>query len=79
MIKVQKWGGSWCESCKTLSKILQEKDIEEVDVEENMDEARKLNIRHLPVTIFFKDGEAVERITGLFSAEKFDEIIEKYS
>ncbi len=59
--------------------MLQGKEYTEVDIEENMDECRELNIKQLPTVIFFKDGEAVERITGLFSAEKFDEIIEKYS
>lgn len=79
MIKVKKWSASWCKNCDTLDKMLAGKEYEKIDVEENMDDARKLNIRNLPCIIFYKDGEIVERITGLFSAEKFDEIIEKYS
>lgn len=78
MIIVKKFGADWCPSCKTLTKMLAEREYEEVDIEKDMDEARKLNIKQLPTTIFYKDEEIVERITGLFSAEKFDEIIEKW-
>lgn len=78
MIIVKKYEGSWCTHCKALDSNLKGRDYTSVDVEQNIEESARLNIRNLPTTIFFKDGEIVERITGLFSAEKFDEIIEKY-
>jgi len=78
MITVKKYGAVWCPNCKTLTKILGDKEFEEIDIEQNMEEARELNIKQLPTTIFYKGDEIVERITGLFSVEKFDEIVKKW-
>jgi thioredoxin 1 len=79
MIKAVKFSASWCNPCKTLTKVLEGKSYEEVDIEDNMEDARRLGIRNVPTLVFFKNDKEVERVSGVISAEKFDEIIEKYS
>jgi len=78
MITVKKYSASWCFPCKQLDKNLEGKKYEIVDVEDNIEESALFGIRNLPTVIFFKDGEIVERKVGIFSAQEFDEIIEKW-
>lgn len=68
---------SWCKACKTMSTIIKwlaifhEEKVKFIKV--NMDKSRRkfLNrfrpFRGLPVLIFFKNGEEVDRIIGLLS------------
>ena len=79
MIKVQQFSGSWCHPCKMLTKNLEGKEIEYIDVEDNIELSAKYGIKNLPTLMFFKDGELVEKSVGVITAEKFDEIINKHS
>ena len=62
---------TWCGPCKMLSPILeqvaQETDVEivKVDIDESMDLARKFGIMSVPTMILFKNGEEIDRATGL--------------
>ncbi len=62
---------TWCGPCKMLSPILeqvaQETDAEilKVDIDESMDLARKFGIMSVPTMILFKNGEEIDRATGL--------------
>jgi thioredoxin 1 len=78
MIKAKLFSAKWCSSCCILSKNLEGKDIEYVDVEDNIELSAKLGIRNLPTLIFYKDDLMVERKVGVISAKEFDEIIEKW-
>ena len=78
MIIVKKYSASWCDPCKQLDKILEGKEYETVDIEENIEEASLFRIRNVPTVIFFKDGEVVDRKVGLFTADEFDKIVEKW-
>ena len=55
-------GSKWCKSCELLSKILENfrnnglLKLEEVNIDENCNLARELNIYAVPALIFFKDG-----------------------
>jgi thioredoxin 1 len=65
----------WCGPCQTLlptiHKLAEElKDeviIKKVNVDEHQKLATKFGIRSIPTLIFFKDGEARDRHTGLIS------------
>ena len=65
----------WCGPCQTLlptiHKLAEElKDeviIKKVNVDEHQKLAAKFGIRSIPTLIFFKDGEARDRHTGLIS------------
>ena len=78
MITVKQFSSSWCSSCKILSKNLEGKDIEYVDIEDNIELSAKMGIRNLPTLAFYKDDLLLERKVGVISAKEFDEIIEKY-
>lgn len=69
MVKV---GGSWCQPCQHYNKILEtlgEKySIYHMDVDECPNWSTELNIRSIPISIFFKDGVEAKRVGGLQSA-----------
>lgn len=62
---------TWCGPCRMLSPILEQvasetdAEILKVDIDENMDLARKFGIMSVPTMILFKNGEEVNRMTGL--------------
>jgi thioredoxin 1 len=67
-MKVIKFSASWCQPCKSLSKML-EKDplgveVEEIDIDENSDMATQFKIRSVPTLVLMKDGVEVDRIMG---------------
>ena len=65
----------WCGPCQTLlptiHKLADElKDdviIKKVNVDEHQELATQFSIRNIPTLIFFKDGEPVDRHTGLIT------------
>ena len=75
-VVVLKVGAPWCGPCRTLESIISEIEAENIDsaefVEVNVDEADEefvdnLRVRNVPVLIFYKNGEAVDRTVGLLS------------
>jgi thioredoxin 1 len=76
-IKVYKLGADFCANCKTLTKVLEGKDYEEVDVTKEQEMACKYAVRNLPTTLFFKGDELMDRKVGLFTAQEFDETVDK--
>jgi thioredoxin 1 len=70
-MKLLKFYATWCAPCKGLSQVIETaKDkinipIEEIDVDQNMDMARKYNIRGVPVMIVTDDsGREIRRKVG---------------
>ena len=57
----------WCKSCNLLSKILQkfrdeaDFNLKEIDISENSELAREMNIFAVPALIFFKDGKLLDK------------------
>lgn len=84
-VKVMKFSAVWCGPCKAMKPIWDatvkenvNPDIEYVAIDIDDDETTtvKHNIRSVPTTIFFKDGQEVERVSGTIrdikgSAEKY--------
>jgi thioredoxin 1 len=68
----------WCAPCKAIAPavhaIAQEYDgklkVGELDVDANVDTTIQFQVMGIPTLILFKDGQAVERITGLVSKDK---------
>ncbi len=62
----------WCGPCKMIAPIVDEiadeydgkLRVAKVDADENQDILMSFGIMGIPTLILFKDGEAVERITG---------------
>ena len=77
-IEVLKFSASWCGPCRVLAQIL--KDVEgvtNVDIDNNMEQARKYNIRNVPTLVFLKDGVEVHRKSGIMSLSLFNEIMDE--
>lgn len=62
----------WCGPCKMIAPILEELAAEsagalrvaKVNIDENLETARRFEVMSIPTLILFKDGEAVHRIIG---------------
>jgi thioredoxin 1 len=68
----------WCAPCKMIAPIVEELADEydgtlkvgKVDADANMNTLQAFGIQGIPTLILFKDGEAVERITGFMPKER---------
>jgi thioredoxin 1 len=68
----------WCGPCKALApavhQVAQLYDgklkVGKLDVDANMNTTMQFQVMGIPTLILFKDGQAVERITGLVSKDK---------
>ena len=72
-MKLIEFFADWCGFCTRQEPILEELDkvwIGRVNTDENKEIARKYKINSLPSFILLKNGEEVDRFTGLHS--KFD-------
>ena len=73
----------WCSSCRMLSKVIEQAapaaSASAVIAKVNIDEERELAIRfqvsNLPRLILFKNGEAVQDLTGVQSRPKLVELL----
>ena len=76
---------SWCGPCKTLSPIIDELSgeydgvvtIGKLDADECRDIVTEIGIRNIPTVLFYKDGEIVDRFTGMKPKSQIVELIEK--
>lgn len=74
----------WCAPCQTLKPILNDlsADINDVDfctvdIDKNIDLAKKYGVYSVPTMIFFKNGENIRQISGLRSKSQLKDIIEQ--
>ena len=83
MIKLIKFGASYCAPCRTMMPILEELknkiEIEDIDVDE-VDPIVLTNykIRNIPVLVLLKDDKEVWRHVGSISKSDLEKEIEKY-
>lgn len=76
----------WCAPCKVMSGILddikeeisKDVDIFKVDVEEDIELAKELQIRSIPTILFYKNGKQLVRKNGILKLEELKEIIDTY-
>jgi thioredoxin 1 len=77
MVVVKKFGATWCGPCRALAPVLvQIKEsfssnsnvkFEEYDVDDFNEQVVTYGVTSVPTIIIEKDGEVVERFTGLSS------------
>ena len=76
----------WCGPCKVLSPIIEptKSDLGEgatvlkVNIDNNVDVARKYQIRSIPTLVLFKEGDVVWRQSGVPPKEMIVESVKKY-
>jgi len=77
-IEVLKFSATWCGPCRVLSNTL--KDVEgvtQVDIDKEMETARKYRIRSVPTLVFLKDDKEVHRQSGAISLDRYNQILDE--
>jgi len=77
-LEVLKFSASWCGPCRVLYNTL--KDVEgitQVDIDKDMETARKYGIRSVPTLVFLKDDKEVHRQSGAISLDKYNQILDE--
>lgn len=76
-----KFGAPWCGPCRMLAPIIESVsaegyDIFDVNIDESGDLANEYQIRSVPTSIVFENGEEVERVVGTMTAQKIKELLD---
>lgn len=74
---------TWCNPCKMLAPILDDisetlpttRKIVKIDIDENMESARKYGVMSIPTLIVFKDGEVDQRLVGVRPEDELRELL----
>lgn len=75
-VEVLKFSASWCGPCRVLAQTL--KDVEgitNIDIDKDMETARKYGIRSVPTMVFLKDGKEVHRQSGNMPLSMYENIL----
>ncbi|WP_283679432.1 thioredoxin [Lentilactobacillus sp. Marseille-Q4993] len=75
----------WCGPCKIMDPVLEE--LEEsygdqikfgkMNVDHNQDIAEEYKVMSIPSLVIFKNGEAKEKVTGIYPKEKLAKYLDK--
>ena len=76
----------WCMPCRMLEPTIEQLAAEyqgrlkvgRLDVDKNFNSAAGFSVTGIPTLIFFKDGEPVERLVGLQTADALKAVIDKH-
>ena len=75
----------WCGPCRMIGPVIDALSEEysnvtfgKLNTDENMEIPRRFGIMAIPTLLFFKNGELVERITGVVPKENIEGIVKKY-
>jgi thioredoxin 1 len=76
----------WCGPCKMIAPILEQiadeqagrLTLSKLDVDQNMETARRFEVMSIPTLILFKDGEPVHRLVGAKSKAQLEKELETF-
>jgi len=85
MIKIIRFTSTWCQPCKILTPIFGELQnevsgvsFETVDVDYNKDKASQYSVSSVPTIIIEKDGQIVNRFSGVKPKMAIISLINQY-
>jgi thioredoxin 1 len=85
MIKVIKFSATWCGPCKVLAPIFDQVKSEisgvsfvDIDVDRNKDITSKYLVSSVPTVIIEKNGELINRFSGIKSKSDIINLINQY-
>jgi len=85
MIKIIRFTSTWCQPCKILAPIFGElqnevSDVmfETIDVDYNKDKASQYSVSGIPTVIIEKDGQIVNRFSGVKPKNAIISLINQY-
>jgi thioredoxin 1 len=76
---------SWCGPCKMISPIVDEissdyqgrLSVGKLDADSNRETITELGVRNIPTILLYKNGEIVDKSTGVVTKQKLVEMIDK--
>lgn len=85
LVLVDIWA-NWCNPCRVISPIIDQissdyvgrLSVGKLDADIAPDLLTKLGVRNIPTLILYKNGEIVERNTGMITKEKVEELINNH-
>ncbi len=84
LVLVDFWA-EWCGPCKMLSPIIEElagerEDISfaKLNIDDNQNTAQEAGVTAIPTLILYKEGKAVDRITGVVPKAKLQSFLDKH-
>lgn len=85
LVLIDVWA-KWCGPCVQISPIVDQISLEfmeqlhvgKLDADDNKEILVELGVRNIPTLILFKNGEIVERSTGMTTKEKLAELINSH-
>lgn len=77
-----KFWATWCNPCKAMAPVV-ERVVDEVggvrlvsvDVDDETELSTEYNIRSIPSFVLLKDGQVINRLVGVTSAERFRDFL----
>ena len=72
-----KFYANWCGPCKMATKVLEkwqpntEVNVIDINIDQHPEISQEYGIRSIPAIIVFKDGNLIDRITGIPKPEFF--------
>jgi thioredoxin 1 len=76
----------WCNPCKVIGPFVDQISsdyqgrllVGKLDADSARDLISELGVRNIPTLLLYKDGEIVERNTGMITKEKIEELINNH-
>lgn len=85
LVLVDIWA-EWCGPCKQISPIVDKLSADlqgklvvgKLDADKNPVTVENLGVRSIPTLYLYKDGKQVEKLTGMQTYQKLNELVSKY-